>query len=57
MEVVFTKQFKYSPNGYDIITCEPGPEPIDLPPDFARTAIEDGYGHEPEAKQPKKGRK
>jgi hypothetical protein len=54
MKVVITQQFKYSPNGYDVVTLEPADAPVEVPDEFARMAVESGAAKAPTA--PKKAK-
>lgn len=47
MKIVFTKQFKFSPNGYDVETYEPSKEPVEVSDECGNLAIECGCAEKP----------
>lgn len=47
MEVIVTKTFKGSPNGYDVIEYPADDKVIDLPDDLAKTALDAKWAKKP----------
>jgi hypothetical protein len=46
-KVRFEEQFRFSPNGYDLVVYEPGEEPVDVSERCAEVALETGAAVEP----------
>jgi hypothetical protein len=53
-KVVFKQEFRFSPNGYDIIVYDAAPEAVEVSDRCAEVALEAGAAVVPEVKKAKK---